>query len=62
MQLFAASNVDNASLEQLEASVEVVGRRYEMEGSRFCGQYGLCHEKASSVKFLLELDWSEVAD
>ncbi len=29
MQLFAASNVEDASLEQLEASVEVVGRRYE---------------------------------
>ncbi|KJE21509.1 hypothetical protein FF36_04197 [Frankia torreyi] len=27
MQLFAASNVDDASLEQLEASAEVVGRR-----------------------------------
>jgi transcriptional regulator with XRE-family HTH domain len=29
MQLFAASNVDDAALDQLETSVEVVGRRYE---------------------------------
>ncbi|WP_235433866.1 hypothetical protein, partial [Protofrankia coriariae] len=34
MQLFAATNVDDAAVEQLDLSIEVIGRRYETSDSR----------------------------